>query len=437
MVGKVDDLEPNAGGGRLRGSLTVFYSPKYQRFIARSWPKGNGGDTPARKASREAFIASTKLIKQAMPEDVIAATDQTRNAAVLVRDVLMMNSYGKMWSATLPSGKVWQGIRLMDAEIQPALDSISSAIGAMMVRTPIGWQALLPADEGTVLTSAGPASVPSFQTPAASGGTVTGVDGSDGITAVTVDNNVTVTLSPITAGTVLANTTGSLNYPVEVSLDALLDTLGASDGDILLRSGGHWTALSVGGDGQVIGASAGLPVWVDPSGASGLSAVYSMPNVGAGLGGSGSASYGNVVTMFTDTSVDAITLACSPTAGWTYKLAIYEVNSAGIPVITSELTSASVTVAVTGPQTLNVTVPRETMVAGSRYCVCATLSNQTSTTNPAIYAVAGLNPYPSLPLDTTAINGAAVFANTGPVPGDSLGSAPVAVTIAIGVHAFV
>lgn len=57
------------------------------------------------------------------------------------------------------------------------------------------------------------------------------------------------------------NTAGSGDAE-EVSLTQLLDWVGsAADGDILYRSGGSWTRLGAGSDGQVLTLDSGLPTW--------------------------------------------------------------------------------------------------------------------------------------------------------------------------------
>ncbi len=61
------------------------------------------------------------------------------------------------------------------------------------------------------------------------------------------------------------NTSGS-GDPEEVSLTQLLDWVGsAANGDMLLRSGGSWTRLPKGTDGDLLTMSSGAPTWTAAS----------------------------------------------------------------------------------------------------------------------------------------------------------------------------
>jgi hypothetical protein len=66
---------------------------------------------------------------------------------------------------------------------------------------------------------------------------------------------------------VIGRNSAGAGDPQEVTLSQLLDWVGsAANGDILIRSGGAWTRLAVGSNGQVLTVASGLPAWAASSG---------------------------------------------------------------------------------------------------------------------------------------------------------------------------
>lgn len=85
-----------------------------------------------------------------------------------------------------------------------------------------------------------------------------------------IDNNA-VTLAKLVAATttkvLVGRNTASGGTFEEVTLSQLLDWVGsAADGDILMRSGGAWTRLAKGTNGQFLTLSGGLPAWASGGG---------------------------------------------------------------------------------------------------------------------------------------------------------------------------
>ncbi|HET8744312.1 MAG TPA: hypothetical protein VFM98_01815 [Ramlibacter sp.] len=65
-----------------------------------------------------------------------------------------------------------------------------------------------------------------------------------------------------TASRILGRATAGAGAIEELTLSQLLDFVGsAANGDILIRSGGAWTRLAVGADGEVLTVASGLPSW--------------------------------------------------------------------------------------------------------------------------------------------------------------------------------
>ncbi|MBU6246479.1 MAG: hypothetical protein KGN77_01885 [Xanthomonadaceae bacterium] len=99
------------------------------------------------------------------------------------------------------------------------------------------------------------------------GGTVTQVVAGTGLAGGTITGAGTISLGTIAADTVLANTTGAGAVPVGVGASAVLDLVGATQGDVLYRGATGWAALGPGTAGQVFqtaGASAN-PAWANVS----------------------------------------------------------------------------------------------------------------------------------------------------------------------------
>lgn len=264
MVGKVRGLQPTGGPVRIRGLVHQHFNQKLGKWITRSWQSGNGGDTPARKAAREQFKQVVQMIKQATAEEVAGATLLTKNTPLLVRDVLMQAAYGKLLVAVTTDGKIWQGVRKLDATIQPLLDSLSTTPGAVIVRVAAGWIGIGPGTSGQVLAIDAATGYPAWKDEAG-GGAVTDVQAGDGL-AVShdMDGVYTLSLADIAVGDILANLSGGSAPPESHSLSEVLDTLGAVQGDIIVRSSMGWTVLSVGDAGQVLISDGTSVAWATP-----------------------------------------------------------------------------------------------------------------------------------------------------------------------------
>ena len=244
MVGKVPNLEPNFGIIRHYGQLHIYWSPKFKTYIARSWPKGNGGNTPARKGYKQAFTNAVRAIKNATPEDRVAAAELARNTPFLERDVLMMIASGNLFSVRTADGKTYFGWRMANLNIQQLLNSITTTDGAMIVRVDGEWVSINPGPDGYVLTIDPTSHLPVWAVGGGGGGAVDDVTGTDGIDVSPTTGHVSVSLASVADGTLLANISGSAAPPVAVTVSDLLDVLGSTDGDILIRLAGAWTSMS-------------------------------------------------------------------------------------------------------------------------------------------------------------------------------------------------
>lgn len=168
--GKVWGLETNTGAQRIKGVLRSYYDTKRQKWVVRSWPKGNGGDTPLRRAAREQFAVVQQMIKNVTTDEYVAARDLTAGTPLLIRDVLMKAAYGTLVEAVLKDGSQWMGIRTVYPTAQQMLDSISGIQGTVLYRDVDAWKALAPGTPGQVLSTAGPGANPSWVDQSGGGG---------------------------------------------------------------------------------------------------------------------------------------------------------------------------------------------------------------------------------------------------------------------------
>jgi hypothetical protein len=148
----------------------VYYSPKFNRWIARSWPKGNGGDTNKRRWSREAFSNAVQTLKLCGADDQQFAEETAKATPYFKRDILMKMVMGTLIPEMKFANKTYVSARIANMNIQQGLDTISQTTGAMVVRTPDGWVALVPGDDGDILTFDSLSGLPQWQPNTGGGG---------------------------------------------------------------------------------------------------------------------------------------------------------------------------------------------------------------------------------------------------------------------------
>lgn len=163
-------------------------------------------------------------------------------------------------------------------QLSAILDTISTAPGAILYRSPTAWLAVTPGANGTVLTIS--SALPNWV--AGGIGTVTQVNTGQGLTGGPVTATGTVSLDIAPPNTVLGNASGSPQAAGAVSLTQLLDSaFSSTPGAILYREGTAWQALAPGIMGQVLTQGSGVPAWQAVTGTGTVTQV----NTGTGLTG--------------------------------------------------------------------------------------------------------------------------------------------------------
>lgn len=108
------------------------------------------------------------------------------------------------------------------------------------------------------LASSGSGTVTLINTAGAlTGGPITG-SGTISLAANAVTNQY---LAPMGPGTLKGNLTGSTADPQDVTVNAVLDSIGATPGSMLYRGAGAWTLVPPGTTGQYLTTSGAVPQW--------------------------------------------------------------------------------------------------------------------------------------------------------------------------------
>lgn len=170
MAGKIPSLSEAPSNLKIYNRVIRFYSPTFQRWIIRAMPRGNGGTTPKRAILNANFKMLTQLIKRVAVEQRIAVKVVTDNSPYLDRDILMKAAAGRLIAFTDTNGLEWSSARDAMKDIQTLLDNISSAEGSMLVRSDVGWVAILPGLDGFVMTVDPATGYPQWMEPQGGGG---------------------------------------------------------------------------------------------------------------------------------------------------------------------------------------------------------------------------------------------------------------------------
>lgn len=181
--------------------------------------------------------------------------------------------------------------------------AIGNTQGDILYRSATAWTVLTPGTAGNLLQTGGAGANPSWTTVTGGSGTVTNVVAGPGLSGGTITSTGTISLTSIAAGDLLANTGTTAATPVATTLTALIDNvLGATQGDILYRSGTVWTVLAPGTAGNVLqtGGAGANPSWGTSS--SGVTSI----TFGAGLSGSTITTTGTVTADWHSGTVSAI-----------------------------------------------------------------------------------------------------------------------------------
>jgi hypothetical protein len=125
------------------GGAFVFKSPpRYRKKTL----------TDAQRYATGTMAMAAWFVNLATAWEIEQAKEIARGSALTWKDVLISQFFGTAIEFTDENGVLWQGRRILAAEIQPLLDSIAFTPGSILVRTANGWAALLAGAPGYNMT---------------------------------------------------------------------------------------------------------------------------------------------------------------------------------------------------------------------------------------------------------------------------------------------
>lgn len=140
-------------------------------LIFKAWPPKRGKTKPGPVADmRQAFGWACKASVTAIDLDKIAAETITKASMYYPRDALISAMYGTLVEVRLKDGTIYRSAREVNTNAQIILDTISDIPGTMLVRGATDWIGIAPGTAGNVLTTHGPAIMPSWELPSGGGG---------------------------------------------------------------------------------------------------------------------------------------------------------------------------------------------------------------------------------------------------------------------------
>lgn len=120
--------------------------------------------------AQQTLRVAARFVTLAFPWEYQTAKDLAGRSGYTWKDQLIANFFGNSLEFTDTNGVLWQSRRIMAAEIQQLLDSISSTPGSILVRTDGGWAALYPGTAEYVLTMRGDTGLPDWIAPSGGSG---------------------------------------------------------------------------------------------------------------------------------------------------------------------------------------------------------------------------------------------------------------------------
>lgn len=164
---KIKNSAPTGRATRRPGRLLTTVT-KGGNFIAKKWPRKRGPiKSEAQAETAEQFRLAQKAANEAFSWFYIEAENMAQGTIWNRREILVKAAQGTLMEIRMRNGEFYGNWFVLAREIQALLDTIIDVTGAILVRTPDGWEAITPAASGYVLTSNGPDFIPSYQPGAA------------------------------------------------------------------------------------------------------------------------------------------------------------------------------------------------------------------------------------------------------------------------------
>lgn len=102
--------------------------------------------------AQQTLAVAARFVSLAQAWEYQTAKDLAGSSGYTWKDQLIAGFFGTALEFTDTDGVLWQGRRILAAEIQTLLDSITAVEGSILVRTPTGWAALYIGSPNYILT---------------------------------------------------------------------------------------------------------------------------------------------------------------------------------------------------------------------------------------------------------------------------------------------
>lgn len=120
---------------------------------ARSWPKKRGKPKSQKTADQNEWFRQAQWATKFMPAEMYwQIADAVKGTPLLPRDILTMMMAGRLLAFTMPNGRTMWSVQVAN-DVSQALDVIADLPGSMLVRGADRWMAILPGNNGQVLTA--------------------------------------------------------------------------------------------------------------------------------------------------------------------------------------------------------------------------------------------------------------------------------------------
>jgi hypothetical protein len=135
---------------RVRGQIIGRVTKR--GIVVQKWPrKRPEKPSPGVRYARAEFALAASWASDPEPVMYQTAIEYAKGTDLVPRDLLMMAIYGTYYTFTLPNGATPTFYRMVAANAQLTLDQVTSTVGAMLVRTAVGWVEVLPGNDGQYL----------------------------------------------------------------------------------------------------------------------------------------------------------------------------------------------------------------------------------------------------------------------------------------------
>lgn len=129
----------------------------------RAWPRPRGANRHPTNIFWTEWLRGVTFLWRYQPSKFVAQlTAATKGTPWMARDPFISGARGRAWSITDQEGRTYYPMPVREA-VSQSLDTIAQLAGSMLARAATGWAEVPGGSPGEVLTSNGPAAIPSWQ----------------------------------------------------------------------------------------------------------------------------------------------------------------------------------------------------------------------------------------------------------------------------------